>query len=351
MKKYNSNEFNCSFEITSIRSDLFGRTANEWVSANECASSSENAARGRRVPLLHFLIQFGIEKKDFIISINERFLEMASSRSSPLERFVDTFVAYPWWVSVSFGGFMIVVLKFAAYSVAAGHPAYRPVAATLGSMWWIPAIVCTGTAILSKVLEKRHRAALARHFSLQTLREVPWREFESLVAAYYREQGFTALENPEPGPDGGCDLVMWKNGERTLVQCKRLRDRKVTVQQVREFFGVVVASGAARGVFVTTSEFTPEAMEFGLRQAALELIPGQRLVQLIQGLRPSSTDSEFAPLDESRPPVCPKCAEPMVRRVARQGRALGSEFWGCTRFPSCRGTLQLEITCESVGGR
>jgi restriction system protein len=277
---------------------------------------------------------------------------MASSRSSRLDRFVDTFAAYPWWVSIAFGGFMIVVIKLAAYSVAAGgHPAYRPAAATLGSMWWAPAIAFTGTAVLSKILEKRNRAALARHTSLQSLCEVPWRDFESLVAAYYREQGFTALENPEPGPDGGCDLVMWKNGERTLVQCKRFRKQKVTVQQVREFFGVVVASGAARGVFVTTSEFTPEAMEFGLRQAALELIPGKRLVQLIQGLRPPSAVSEVSPLDENRPPVCPKCAEPMVRRVARQGRAPGSEFWGCTRFPSCRGTLQLETPCESAGAR
>ena len=28
--------FYCSFEITSVRGGLFGRTANEWVSANEC---------------------------------------------------------------------------------------------------------------------------------------------------------------------------------------------------------------------------------------------------------------------------------------------------------------------------
>ena len=35
-KKYSSNEFNCSFEITSVRGGLFGRTADEWVSANEC---------------------------------------------------------------------------------------------------------------------------------------------------------------------------------------------------------------------------------------------------------------------------------------------------------------------------
>ena len=32
-----SNEFYCSFEITSVRGGLFERIANEWVSANECS--------------------------------------------------------------------------------------------------------------------------------------------------------------------------------------------------------------------------------------------------------------------------------------------------------------------------
>ena len=36
-KIYYSNEVCCSFEITSVRGGLFGRTANEWVSANEFA--------------------------------------------------------------------------------------------------------------------------------------------------------------------------------------------------------------------------------------------------------------------------------------------------------------------------
>jgi restriction system protein len=237
---------------------------------------------------------------------------------------------------------MIVVLKLAAYSVAAGHPSFRPMANTLGSMWWAPAIAFTGTAVLSKILEKRHRESLARHASLQSLREVPWRQFESLVGAYFREQGFTVMENADPGPDGGCDLVLWKDGKRTLVQCKRLRNQKVSVNQVREFFGVVMASGAAHGIFVTTSEFTEDAMRFGLGQATLELIPGRRLVQLVQALNPSASE----PADEGEeepPPACPECQEPMVIRVSRRGPTPGSEFWGCSRYrvAGCSGMLPL----------
>lgn len=38
----------------------------------------------------------------------------------------------------------------------------------------------------------------------------------------------------------------------------------------------------------------------------------------------------------STSPVCPKCGAPMVKRVAKKGNNAGNEFWGCSRYPSCR---------------
>lgn len=36
--------------------------------------------------------------------------------------------------------------------------------------------------------------------------------------------------------------------------------------------------------------------------------------------------------------VCPRCGSAMVRRTAFRGPNAGSGFWGCSRFPQCRGT-------------
>ncbi len=36
--------------------------------------------------------------------------------------------------------------------------------------------------------------------------------------------------------------------------------------------------------------------------------------------------------------VCPRCGATMVRRMARRGRRSGRMFWGCSRYPTCRGT-------------
>jgi DNA-binding helix-hairpin-helix protein with protein kinase domain len=36
--------------------------------------------------------------------------------------------------------------------------------------------------------------------------------------------------------------------------------------------------------------------------------------------------------------ACPQCGGPMIRRMAKRGRRRGSLFWGCSRYPACRGT-------------
>ena len=33
---------------------------------------------------------------------------------------------------------------------------------------------------------------------------------------------------------------------------------------------------------------------------------------------------------------CPKCGSAMVKRVAKSGANVGNEFWGCSKFPTCR---------------
>jgi predicted flap endonuclease-1-like 5' DNA nuclease len=38
---------------------------------------------------------------------------------------------------------------------------------------------------------------------------------------------------------------------------------------------------------------------------------------------------------------CPRCGAMMVRRIARRGRSPGSSFWGCSRYPTCRGTRNI----------
>ncbi len=40
-------------------------------------------------------------------------------------------------------------------------------------------------------------------------------------------------------------------------------------------------------------------------------------------------------------PNCPRCAKPMALRTARTGAQAGSQFWGCSGYPACKGTRAL----------
>ena len=57
------------------------------------------------------------------------------------------------------------------------------------------------------------------------------------------------------------------------------------------------------------------------------------------GFAPAAAPSQLAqPLE----PTCPKCESGMTLRTVAKGSNAGKRFWGCSRFPSCRGTLPFE---------
>jgi four helix bundle suffix protein len=47
------------------------------------------------------------------------------------------------------------------------------------------------------------------------------------------------------------------------------------------------------------------------------------------------------PADPAPGPACPLCGKPLVLRAARRGSRAGSQFWGCSAFPECKGTRPL----------
>lgn len=107
-------------------------------------------------------------------------------------------------------------------------------------------------------------AYLALHPEL--LRELDPRRFEELVAELFRRQGFTVELTPK-ARDGGRDLFALHSNafgrSLYLVECKRYAaSRKVGVEVVRGLYGVLQADRATKGVIVTTSSYTKDAIAF-----------------------------------------------------------------------------------------
>ena len=41
-------------------------------------------------------------------------------------------------------------------------------------------------------------------------------------------------------------------------------------------------------------------------------------------------------------PSCPLCGKPMIKRMAKKGINSGKEFWSCSGYPNCNGTLNIK---------
>ena len=200
---------------------------------------------------------------------------------------------------------------------------------------------------------------VAQSKATDALDGMSWREFELLVGEGFRLQGYQVVETGGGGADGGVDLVLTKpgknGGEKFLVQCKQWRAFKVGVDVVRELYGVMAARGATGGFVVTSGRFTDEAVSFASGRN-VNLVDGPKLHGLIRqakaGIDRSPARSGSSSSDAAAPAVppnpaqmqaasCPLCSKPMVRRTAKRGANAGSEFWGCTGYPACRGTRPI----------
>lgn len=52
-------------------------------------------------------------------------------------------------------------------------------------------------------------------------------------------------------------------------------------------------------------------------------------------------EARKAEASENGAPKCPKCGKPMLKRMQKKGRMQGREFWGCSGYPQCNGTLPI----------
>ena len=70
--------------------------------------------------------------------------------------------------------------------------------------------------------------------------------------------------------------------------------------------------------------------------------PKCRGVLQLETSKLSETDVIEVESDSETEPLCPKCNGPMVKRVSKQGKNAGKEFWGCKDFPNCRGVVSIK---------
>jgi restriction system protein len=225
-----------------------------------------------------------------------------------------------------------LALAFVAYAVLKNMRPFAPLAPLVG-------FVLIAVAVISALRSLANRRMLDRQTGIDSLRALPWKQFEDLVGEAYRRQGYKVTANLGAGADGGVDLVLRRDGKVTVVQCKQRQTNSISVQIVRELFGVMIDRRADAAKLVATTNFTPDAIAFA-RAKPIELVESDALLQLIRGVQRSAKIPSAIPQNSatSEAPDCPQCGSTMVLKEARRGPCAGQSFWGCSRYPACRGT-------------
>ena len=198
-------------------------------------------------------------------------------------------VKCPWWVSVVLAGVSYIGLTV-LFPLFEGDSAISKVLASAGpGLAPIVLIVFLIIGGISALRGFRVRKTFAKQNSLDSLTQLSWKEFEDIMGEYFRRRGYEVKEQLTSGADGGVDLRLRKNGEKTLVQCKRWKSKRVGLPIVREVLGSMTAENANNGILMTTSSYTREAQFFAQKHSielmdGISLLPAIKKVQLIKAV-------------------------------------------------------------------
>jgi len=261
------------------------------------------------------------------------------------EGLLDVLVEVPWWVSIIVGIVVYAGMRFVIPALSSGNALSNVLAQGISQFAWV-ALIFLLPAGLSAFRSARKSQRLDRQTSIESIRALPWKQFEDLLGEAYRRQGYSVVENASLGADGGVDLTIRRDGETYLVQCKQWRTYRVGVKVIREMFGLMTAHHAAGAIVVCSGSFTQEARDFATGKP-IELVDGDHLVGLIASVqtRPMATATNPTariPGSAATKRSCPKCGGELVLRTAKRGPNAGGRFWGCSNYPKCRQTVPID---------
>jgi restriction system protein len=286
----------------------------------------------------------------------------------------------PSWRLFATIGAVAAVLAYGVSPLAGGSPVQRTIVAFIQDAMWIAAAACAVAAgavyALRRYLARRadpyarlrlaHKpqfdmprlgpraSALAvgdpiirirelpktprpDRWSPELLRELEWKHFDILCAAYYGHRQFR-IDSAVCTPDGGSHAKLYFKDLHqpvAMLGCKAWGGRPIGVKPLRELAEAMQRHLIPKGIFHASADYTNDARAYA-RENRIQLVSGKELVANIRRL-PEPVQKALLDLTTSgdyTTPMCPACGEKMVMCTSDRG-----DFWGCSGYPECKATL------------
>lgn len=119
-------------------------------------------------------------------------------------------------------------------------------------------------------------------FDLSKINSLDGFDFENLIAKLMVALGYEVDQTKKTG-DGGIDIIAHTDkpiiAGKYLIQCKRHKS-PIGEPFIRDLYGVMMAEHANKGILITNSNFSPNAVTFA-KGKPIELIDGTMLFNLL----------------------------------------------------------------------
>jgi restriction system protein len=221
----------------------------------------------------------------------------------------------------------------------------------LWPLWTLLGIIALGRLLIdARRMRRLHRAGMAE------IDRMTGPQFERRLAALFRSLGYRAEVVGSARGDFGGDLVVSKDGTRTVVQAKCWRKKNVGVKAVQEAVAAKAVYNANDAMVVTNSRFTKQAQHlaqknrvklWGRDELVVALLKGQEVndapavldpamdVPLSAGSAAVVGDATAAIAERPPSPVsspsgafCARCGEPVSVKVRDYCHANWERFGG-----------------------
>lgn len=172
--------------------------------------------------------------------------------------------------------------------------------------------------------------------------------FEKYLGHLFRAYGYEVLVT-QPSGDFGADLVVKRNGVKTVIQAKRYSNN-VGIKAVQEA-KAAIAHYEASSAWVVSNRYYTEAAKELAKSNKVRLVDRDELIEMILQMKDSQSKTKKIPVPQTplaaqaevaaaqaSPEAsdelhCPRCGSLLILRKAPRG-----EFYGCSNFPKCRMT-------------
>lgn len=203
----------------------------------------------------------------------------------PNKSIIDIFANFPWFINLLIGGIILYtpyhfkskILTSNIFIINQNYNFICYLFIILSSVFFL-------LAIISFYRKRQENILVLRESNIKSLYRLSWQDFETLTKQVFTKKGYKVKAKGGNKADGGIDVEAYKNGKKTIIQCKQWKSSKVGVSVVREMYGVMLHEKASEVFILTCGSFTKEAKLFA-KGKPIYLIHGFKVLEWIDELK------------------------------------------------------------------